>query len=164
MANDDFRDALLALSAAGVEFLVVGAYAIGAHGHPRATGDIDLLVRPSARNAKRLARAVREFSDTSLEYFGVSEAGLARPKYGFVMGVEPNRVDVLTKISGVSFDRAWAGRRRAEIEGVPVWVIGLSELIASKRASAKKPEPGSAKQLQDLADLRWLVELRARQP
>ncbi len=164
MANDDFADALRAFSAAGVEFVVVGAYALGAHGRPRATGDIDLLVRASASNAQRIALAVRRFAGVSLEYFSVSIGDLSRPGVGFYMGVEPNRVDVLTKIAGVSFDRVWTGRVFARIEDVRVAVIGHAELIAAKRASAKKRPPDSAKALQDLADLRALQELDPPKP
>jgi hypothetical protein len=78
------------------------------------------------------------------------------------MGVEPDRIDVLTKIAGLSFARAWKGRRKTEVDGVPTAVPGLPELIAAKRASAKRREPGSPKALQDAADLEWLLEERAR--
>lgn len=126
----------------------------------RATGDIDILIAPSLANAKRLERAVRSFADASLEYFGVTVDELARPKVGFFMGVEPNRIDVLTKIAGLSFERAWHGRLRTEIEGVAVPVLGYEELLAAKRASATRREPGSFKAMQDAADLQWLLAHR----
>jgi len=92
------------LSAAGVEFLVVGAHELAAHGHVRATGDLDVLVRPTLDNARKLERAIREFASTSLDYFGVSAEELSTPRVGFYMGVEPDRIYVLTRIGGVGFD------------------------------------------------------------
>lgn len=158
--SQDVRDFLAELSAAGVRFVVVGAYALAAHGRVRATGDIDILVAPNLTNAKKVQRAVRSFADASLEYFGVTADELARPKVGFFMGVEPNRIDVLTKIAGLSFERAWGGRIRTEIEGVEVSVLGYQELLAAKRASVERRTPGSFKAMQDAADLQWLLAHR----
>lgn len=162
MANQDIRDFLTALSAAGVEFVVVGAHALAAHGHVRATGDLDVLVAASPENARRLERAVRDFADASLEYFGVSVDELSKARVGFYMGVEPDRLDVMTKIAGVQFPRAQKGCIRAEIEGVEVAVLGFDDLIAAKRASVRKRSPGSVKAQQDAADLAWLLAERAR--
>ena len=162
MADDDVREFLTALSAAGVRHVIVGAYALAAHGHVRATGDIDVLIEPSLANARRLAAAIREFAGASLEYFGVSVEELARPGTGFYMGVEPDRIDVLTEIAGVDFERAWADRGPARIVEVEVEVLGLASLIAAKRASARRRPPGSSKAQQDQADLTWLLAERAR--
>lgn len=162
MADQDIRDFLTALSAAGVRHVVVGAYALAAHGHVRATGDIDVLIEPTPTNAQRLAAAVRDFAGTSLEYFQVSVDELARPGIGFYMGVEPDRIDVLTKIVGVSFERAWKTRIAASIVGVETHTIGLEALIAAKRAAIARRPPGTLKELQDRADLVWLLERRAR--
>lgn len=162
MADADIKDFLTALSAAGVRYVVVGAYAVASHGLVRATSDFDVLVEPTADNAGRLERAIREFAGTSLEYFGVSAAELARPRFGFFMGVEPDRIDVLTRIAGVGFSRAWRGRMSAEVVGVDVPVLGLDELIAAKRASSREREPGSVKALQDAADLVWLTAEKRR--
>lgn len=162
MATEDIRDFLTALSAAGVEFVVVGAHALAAHGRVRATGDLDVLVRPSPDNARKLEQAIRAFAGTSLEYFGVSVQELSTPRVGFYMGVEPDRIDVMTRIAGVGFDRAWRGRMSAEVEGIHVAVMGFSDLVAAKRASARKRAPGSTKALQDEADLAWLLDARER--
>lgn len=168
MAAEDIREFLTALSAARVRFLVVGAHAVAAHGYVRATGDIDVLVAPDPTNARRLARAVKEFADVSLEYFGVSVDALSRPELGFYMGVEPDRIDVMTRIAGLRFERAWRGRMRATIEAVEVDVLGLDELIAAKRASVRKRPPDSPKAIQDQADLAFLLaerkRLRSRSP
>ena len=160
MASDDVQDLLTALSAAGVRYIVVGAYALAHHGLVRATGDIDILVEPSPRNARRIEKAVLEFASASLEYFGLTAEELARPGVGFYMGVEPDRIDIHSKIAGLRFERAWKGRVKGEFEGVPTPVLGIAELIAAKRASARIRDPGSSKALQDAADLAWLLERR----
>lgn len=128
----------------------------------RATGDIDVLVSPDLPNAQRLERAVREFADASLEYFGVSLDELAHGRVGFFMGVEPDRIDIMTKIAGVRFERAWRGRLRTSIDGVDTSVLGFVELIAAKRAAIRKGDPSSPKSKQDEADLAWLLAERER--
>lgn len=162
MAEEDVRDFLTALSAGGVRHVVVGAHALAVQGLVRATEDIDILVEPTRLNAQRLAVAVREFAGVSLEYFRVSIEDLSRPDIGFFMGVEPDRIDVLTRIAGLGFERAWRDRVPAKIAGVEVYALGLTSLIAAKRASAGRRPPGSPKALQDQADLAWLVAERER--
>jgi hypothetical protein len=162
LSSSDIKDCLTALSAAGVEFVVVGAHALGVHGRVRGTGDLDLLVRASPENARRLEIAIREFAGTSLEYFGVSVEELSVERVGFFIGVEPDRIDLMTAIAGVRFDRVWRRRVPSEMEGVPVSVIGFEDLIAAKRASARKRAPGSPKAMQDETDLAWLIAERER--
>ncbi len=162
MASEDIKDFLTALSAAGAEFLVVGAHALASHGYVRATADLDVFVRASPENARKVELAIREFAAASLEYFGVSAADLSVEGVGFFMGVEPDRLDVITDLAGVRFDHAWRGRIESAIEGVPVAVIGFEDLIAAKRASARKREPGSPRAMQDEADLAWLIAERER--
>ena len=142
--NRDFSDLLSAFAASGVEYLLVGAHALSAHGLVRATGDMDLFVRASAGNA----RAVRE----ALLSFGapaelVQEADLVEPDQVLQIGVEPVRIDVLTGLSGVSFDQAWEGRLEIDLDGLTVPVIGREDLIANKRATGRP---------QDLLDVDWL--------
>lgn len=162
MPDEDIRDFLLALSAAGVRHIVVGAYALATHGLVRATSDFDVLVEPTAANARRFARALKNFSDASLAYFGLSVEELSRPGFGFFMGVEPDRIDVMTKIAGVEFNRAWKSRVMATIVGVDVPTLDLGSLIAAKRASVGRRQPGSTKAFQDQADLAWLLAERER--
>lgn len=145
--NRDFAEMLAALSAAGAEFLIVGAHALAAHGKPRATGDLDIWVRPSTENASRVFKALREFGAPLDE---LSESDLSAPDLVFQMGLPPVRIDILTTISGVTFDDAWHGRLNMRIEGQNVPVLGLKELISNKRAA------GRAK---DLADLEALEAL-----
>lgn len=162
MADEDIRDFLLALSAAGVRHVVVGAYALATHGLVRATSDFDVLVEPTPANARRLARAIKKFANASLAYFNVSEAELARPGVCFYMGIEPDRIDVMTKIAGLEFARAWKSRVTTTIVGVDAPTLDLGSLIAAKRASVSRRQPGSTKALQDQADLAWLLAERAR--
>jgi hypothetical protein len=142
--NLDFAERLSALSAAGAEFVVVGAHALAAHGVARATGDIDILVNPTASNAERVLEALARFG---APLFDLTKSDLEKDDTVFQIGVPPGRIDILTGISGVSFDRAWRGRLMVNLQSVPepVAVLGRSEFIANKRAA------GRPKDLLDLA-------------
>jgi len=142
--NRDYNDILSALCAEGAEFLVVGAYAVGVHGIPRATGDIDIWVRPTSENARRVMRALKRFGAALLD---LTEEDLATSDTVFQMGMAPSRIDVLTGISGVTFDQAWPSRMTVAIEGLMVPVIGRDDLLRNKAAS------GRPKDLADLAAL-----------
>jgi len=146
--NEDFLDLLSALSAAEVRFLVVGAYAVGVHGHPRATKDLDVWIEASPVNAAKVVRALREFG---APLGGLSEADLASVGKGFKMGEPPRRIDILTQIEGVTFEQAWPGRREARFGDVGCPVIGIDDLLANKRAAGRP---------QDLADVAALERLR----
>src|SRR5918998_5307605 len=104
MLNPDFKDMLSCLKDEGVEFIVVGAYALAAHGLPRATGDIDIWVRNSPDNAPKIMRALARFGAPTSN---LSEADFVSPDMVVQIGVEPSRVDLLTGISGVEFNDAW---------------------------------------------------------
>lgn len=144
--NRDFVEMLAALSAAAVEFLVVGAYAMAAHGLPRATGDIDLWVRPTPDNARRVLQALQAFR---APLFGLSIEDLLRPDTVFQIGLAPNRIDILTGITGVTYEEAWPNRLTITIDDQVVPVLGINELLRNKAAT------GRAK---DQADLVWLRE------
>ena len=101
LLNPDFKDILSALSAAKIDFLVVGAYAVAAHGHPRATGDLDLWVRAEPNTALRVLKVLAEFG-APLHDLTVED--LSTPGIVFQIGVEPSRIDILTSVSGVDFD------------------------------------------------------------
>lgn len=107
--NRDFRDLLAAFNAEGVDFIVVGAHALAAHGHVRATKDLGVWVRPSLRNAGRVLRALGVFGARLRD---VTEADLALPGLIFQIGVAPLRIDVITSIDGVAFASAWRSRLR----------------------------------------------------
>lgn len=144
--NEDFRDLLVLFADGGVEFVVVGAYALALHGAPRASGDIDLFVRPSDLNARRVLGALARFG-APMASAGVTAADLARPGTVYQIGLPPRRIDLLTEISGVSFDEAWDSRVTAEVEGRPVPFLGRAALLRNKRATGR---------VKDLADLERL--------
>lgn len=150
MLNPDYRDMLSALSEEGVEFLLIGAFALAAHGLPRATGDIDIWVRPSGENAERVWRALRRFGAPTQD---LTAGDLAAPDMVFQIGVAPRRIDLLTSIDGVSFDEAWPQRAMVEVEGLRLPVIGRAHLSQNKRAAGRP---------KDLADLAWLEDTSPR--
>jgi hypothetical protein len=144
--NDDFRDMLEALTECGVEFLVVGAHALAAHGFPRATGDIDILVRPTPDNAARVILALRAFG-APLDAHGMTASDFGSPGIVYQLGLPPRRIDLLTEITGVTFEAAWRGRALTEVDGLAFPVLGRDELIENKRAA------GRPKDLADVAAL-----------
>jgi len=143
MLNRDFKEFAELLNAHRVEYLVVGGYALAAHGHPRYTGDIDFWVRPAPDNLIRLLGA--------LHAFGFGSLGLKLDDFspGTVvqLGQPPRRIDLLTGIDGVAFDDCFVRRERVELAGVRLNIIGLEDFKISKRASGR---------LKDLADLEQL--------
>lgn len=149
---DDWRELLKLLGSRRVKFLVVGAHALAVHGRPRMTGDLDLLVEATPTNAGRLLEALGEFGFGSL---GLTEEDFTRPDFVISLGNPPLRVDLLTSISGVSFERAWKGRVRARVGGVVVNVLGRREYIENKRAAGRP---------KDQLDLALLAEARPRRP
>jgi hypothetical protein len=144
--NADFKDLLVCFGREGVEYVLVGAYALAFHGAPRATGDIDVFVRATAANAERTWRALMAFG-APLAAAGVQARDFATPGLVYQIGLPPRRIDVLTEISGVSFDEAWESRVLADLDGLPVPFLGREALIANKRASGR---------LKDLADVERL--------
>jgi hypothetical protein len=148
--NRDFVEMLAALSAAGAEYLVVGAYALAAHGRPRATGDLDIWVRPTRENARRVWAALQAFGAPLGE---LTQDDLASGDLVFQIGVAPSRIDLLTGVTGLAFDEAWPTRVSLTLEGVAVPVIGREALIRNKRALGRP---------RDLADVAELEEESGR--
>lgn len=135
----DAEDFLAALEGAQAEYLVVGAHALAAHGIPRATGDFDVLVRPSAENAARVVRALLDFG-APVAAHGVSARDFEVEGTVYQLGLPPRRIDVLTQISGVSFDEAWHQRLVANVRGRAVPVLGRDTLIKNKRAAGREKD------------------------
>src|SRR5262249_44781895 len=129
------------LNSHSVEYVVVGAWARALHGVPRSTGDIDFLVRPSLENGERLIRALNAFGFSSV---GLKAEDFLEPGQIVQLGVAPFRIDLVTGISGVSFEEAWTERVRGELDGLPVTFLSLRLFRQNKRAS------GRAKDLADL--------------
>ena len=143
----DFADLLEEFISERVEFLLVGAFAVAANGAPRHTGDLDVWIRAEPVNAERVIRALRRFG-APLPAHGVTADDFAKPGDVYQLGVPPVRIDILTAISGVTFDESWPNRIEAEVGGLRLAFIGIRELIRNKRAS------GRAKDLQDIELLR----------
>jgi hypothetical protein len=146
MLSPDYRDILSELFAAEAEFLIVGAFAMAAHRMPRATGDIDIWVRPELENARRVWTALANFG-APVANLDASE--LAEPDMFFQIGVVPVRIDVLTGIDGVSFEDAWQERVYRDFGGMRVPVLSRKHLLANKRATGRP---------KDLADVAWIEE------
>jgi hypothetical protein len=144
--SDDFRDFLAALNAAEVRFLVVGAHALAAHGVPRVTGDLDVWVEPTPANARRVWTALGEFG-APLPSLGAREADFATPDVVVQIGLPPFRIDVMTSISGVAFDSAWASRVAGRLFEVDVSYLGRDAFVQNKKASGRP---------KDLRDIRAL--------
>lgn len=152
MLNEDYKEMLQCLSAEGAEFLLVGAYAMAAHGYPRATMDIDLWVMPSPDNAAAVLRALRKFG---APLHGLSLSDLQKDDTVFQIGVAPRRIDILTGASGLRFAETAQHALAIEIEGLQVRIPSLADLIRNKRASGRT---------KDLADVEALEALRASGP
>ncbi len=144
MLNKDFREFVELLGSAGVEYLVVGGYALAAHGHPRYTGDLDIWIRSTPANVDRLLQALSRFGFGSL---GLKRDDFLQPDAVVQLGYPPSRIDLLTVLSGVDFDACYPNRVEMTIAGVLLPFIGLEEFRANKRAS------GRAKDIADLESL-----------
>jgi hypothetical protein len=142
--SPDFKDLLSEFNAQGVEFLVVGAYALAAHGRVRATGDLDIWVRPDPENAKRVLRALVRFGAPLAD---LTERDLTTAGIVYQIGVAPLRIDVLTQIDAVEFEEAWNDRIVSCFAEQNVCVLSVAHLIRNKRAVGRP---------QDIADLDWL--------
>jgi hypothetical protein len=142
----DFDEFFGSLTEHEVEFLVVGAYALAYHGAPRFTGDIDVFVRPTPENGRRLLAAVTAFGFPTGD---LRPADLTNPDRVLQMGVEPVQIHVMSAISGVTWDAAWAGRVTGRCGSRELPFIGRLEFVRNKRAAGR---------LKDLADLEALGE------
>ncbi len=129
--NSDFGDLLRAFANEGVRYLIVGGYAMIHHTEPRFTKDLDLWVDRKKRNAERVYRALSRFG-APLE--DVSEADFMNPSVIFQVGVEPNRVDIIMSVLGLSFDSAWRRRVRGTYDGMPIPVLSKADLVKNKAA------------------------------
>jgi predicted nucleotidyltransferase len=151
---DEFRDLLVELADAGADFAVVGGHAVAFHGHPRATKDLDILVRATPENAQRVYSALAAFG-APLQTFEVKEEDFATYDGVLQLGVPPRRIDILNRVAGVSFDDVVREGASFVLDGRSVPVIGLSALIANKRAAGRA---------QDLADVEALERLDRTPP
>ena len=142
--HKDLKEFVELLNTLDVHFVIVGAFALAHHGYPRYTGDIDLFVENSTENAERILDALRQFGFADI---GLTKEDFVAKDQVVQLGVAPNRIDILTFLSGVSFEEAWASREWGEIGGLRVPFISRDMLKRNKLASGRP---------QDLADLERL--------
>jgi hypothetical protein len=144
--NAGLREFIELLNSRGVEYVIVGAHSLAFHGRPRYTGDLDVLVRPSTENATKLISLLRDFGFGEADF---KETDFTVPEQMIQLGRPPNRIGLLTSISGVTIDDALGTKIPAVMEGLPVFVLSKDLLIRNKKAVGRP---------QDLADLDALDE------
>ncbi len=141
MLNQDFKEFIQSLNDNAVRYLLVGGYAVALHGYPRYTKDLDVWVDSTTENAARIIKALQQFGFGSLD---LKESDFTTPDQVVQLGCPPNRIDMLTSLSGVEFSECYASRVVEEIDGVPVSFIDLENLKKNKKATGRH---------QDLADV-----------
>lgn len=144
MLNPDFKDMLSCLNDEQVEYIVVGAYALAAHGFVRATGDIDIWVRSSGDNAPKVINALMKFGAPTAH---LSEEDFLTSDLIVQIGVAPCRVDIITGIDGVEFDEAWENKMAVTVDGVGLSVLSKPNLLKNKMAAGRDKDQG---------DIAWL--------
>jgi len=146
MLNSHYKDILSILSENKVKFILVGAYAMAAHGFPRSTMDIDLFVLPAPENAPLVLQSLADFgapvSDLTVE--DIQKEGLI-----FQIGVAPCRIDILTSIDGIKFEDAFSRSKLIEIEGIPIHVLSVPDLIINKRSTGRTKDTADAEMLEE---------------
>jgi predicted nucleotidyltransferase len=152
MLNEDYRDMLHALSDEKVKFILVGAYALAAHGYPRATMDIDIWVMPSPENADAVLRALRRFG---APLHNLTKKDLQKDGTVFQIGIAPRRIDIITAATGLQFEETYQNSISVNIEGVEVHIPSVDDLIRNKRATGRT---------RDLADAETLESLKNSEP
>ena len=147
MLNEDYKDILLALSEEKVRFLLVGAYALAAHGYPRSTMDIDIWIMPSPQNAGAVLRALHRFGAPLRD---LTKEDLQKDDTIFQIGVAPRRIDIITAASGLKFEEAFRRSMSVDIEGIEVHIPSIEDLIRNKRASGRTKDLADAEVLESL--------------
>ena len=142
----DFKEFLALLNAHKVEFIIVGGYALAFHGAPRFTGDIDVFIKSDKKNGERILNALVDFGFGSLD---ITLEDFLQPNNIIQLGVPPVRIDLITSISGVTWDEAFSSKETGLFGDVSVSYIGREQFINNKRASGR---------IKDLADLESLGE------
>jgi len=149
MLNEDYRDMLRVLSEEKVRFILVGAYALAAHGYPRATMDIDIWVMPSPENADAVLRALSRFG---APLHNLTKEDLLKDGTIFQIGVAPRRIDIITTASGLQFEPTFRNSISVNIEGIEVRIPSIDDLIVNKRAIGRTKDLADAEALESLKD------------
>lgn len=146
MLNQDYKEMLSTLLEEKVNFLLVGAYAMAAHGYPRATGDIDIFIQSNETNAEKVYNALIKFG---APLNNVSIKDFSTPGTIFQIGVAPRRIDIINSIDGVSFEDAYSNRIIVEIESLPVPVLSKENIIKNKEATGRPKDKLDADSLKN---------------
>jgi predicted nucleotidyltransferase len=144
--NSDFKDLLRSLNAAGVRYLIVGGYAVMVHTEPHYTKDLDLWIEPTEVNAQKLLAGLGEFGAPVAD---VQPSDFVQPETFYQIGVEPVRVDILTSVTGLNFESAWAHRITVDFEGEPACVLSRQDVLAAKIASGRPRDRRDARRLRN---------------
>jgi len=144
MFSQDFKEFIELLIKNRAEYLIVGGYAVGIHGYPRYTGDLDIWLNPTVANAQLILKSVNEFGFSS---FKLSEDDFRKPGNVIQLGYPPLRIDLLTEIDGVTFEECFKNRKEVTIDGLTVNFTGYNDLLKNKK------ETGRARDLGDLENL-----------
>ena len=144
--HPDWKEFLESLNSRGAEYLIVGAHALALHGVPRYTGDIDILVRPSAENAGRVVAALKDFGFQSLQ---IALDDFQTPGRVIQLGIAPYRIDLLTSVTGLDFEEAWSDRATGNLDGIPVCFLSKRAFLKNKSAAGRT---------KDLADIEALLD------
>ena len=148
--TDDWIELLIALLDTGARFLIVGAHALAVHGVPRGTQDLDVWIDSSPANADLVQRALAAFG-APIDTLGITTDDLQRPDIVIQIGAAPNRIDLLTAISGVpDFHAAWMARVEHSVRGRRLPFIGRDALVATKRATGRTKDKGDLEALGEI--------------
>jgi hypothetical protein len=147
MLNEDYKDMLRALSVEKVKYLLVGAYAMAAHGYPRSTLDIDFWVLQSPKNADAVMRALQRFG---APLHNLTAEDLQRNGTIFQIGIAPRRIDIITEATGLEFEEVYQRSQPITIEGIEVRIPSIGDLIRNKRATGKTKDLADAEALEAL--------------
>jgi hypothetical protein len=142
----DFKDLLALLNEHNVEFMIVGGYALAFHGAPRFTGDIDIYVQPEPENATRIVSALTDFGFGSL---GITADDFQKTNKVTQLGVPPVRIDIITSITGVTWEDAYGSRCPGTYGDLPVFYLGKDQFIANKRATGRKKDEADIEALEE---------------
>ena len=145
MFSQDFKEFVELLINHKAEYLIVGGYAVGIHGHPRYTGDLDIWLNPTQENGEKVIRCVNEFGFASV---GLKVSDFTKEGNVIQLGYPPLRIDLLTEIDGVTFNDCYLNRKEVEIEGIIVNFIGYWDLLKNKK------ESGRPRDLDDIDNLK----------
>ncbi len=142
----DFKELLELLNSHEVDYIIVGAYALALHGHPRFTGDLDIYIKPDSQNALQILSTLKEFGFGSLE---LEEKDFTELHQVIQLGMPPVRIDLLTSLTGLTWDEAVAGQLKGNLDGVPVLFLGKAEYVRNKRALGRHKDIADAKTLEE---------------